>query len=204
MMYKRVVHSDETIIELELTREGLISITSIDFISNTGAIDIVALNEINKFFHVNLTIQSIKKNLDLLSKNDFKAFLISTVGFIKKESRSVDRLRKSIQSMYAESIGMKTNPTMQVGYELYREEDVLGIYLYCIDHYLYAFKEAFLKEFFNADCEVSFDFFEKLPQNEIFGKIVDYYSKGIRNNSGKVQKELRIYSRKKKLNNLLP
>lgn len=204
MMYKRIVQSDETIIELELTQEGLIYITSIDFITNTETIDVVALNEMNKFFHVNLTIQSIKKSLELFSKNDFKTFLKSTVGFSKKESRSVDRLRKSIQLMYAESIGMKTNPSMQVGYELYREEGVLGIYLYCIDHYLYAFEESFLKEFFNADCEVSFDFFERLPQNEVFGKIVDYYSKGIRNNSGIVQKELKIYSRKKKLNHLLP
>ncbi len=87
--------------------------------------------------------------------------------------------------------------------EVIRNDDALGVYLYCIQQDVFAFKKDFLRHLFQSDCSVGFEFLGRLSERDLYHSFSDFYSLQENIIPDSVQRELTYYCRKRKAINLL-
>lgn len=202
MSYSRIIQSDDTIIEFKLDQER-VELTHLNLVTEDHTEARLKLSKLNNHFFVGFIPEALKTTLDKLEKSEFKFLVLELIKWDKGNKVDFKKLLKIIHGMYAKALGLVINPSMVLGVDVIKNEDVVGVYLYCIQQDVFAFKEGFLRHIFQADCSVGFEFLDRLSERDLYHSFSDFYSLRENEISDSVQRELTYYIRKRKGINLL-
>lgn len=202
MAYSRIIQSDETILEFKLDQER-VELTRVNLVTEDHTEAQLKLSKLNNRFNVGFTNETLKITLDKLEKSELKFLILELIKWNKGDKVDFKKLLRIIHGMYAKALGLVINPSMVLGVDIIKNEEAVGVYLYCIQQDLFAFKEDFLRHVFHADCSVGFEFLDRLSERDLYHSFSDFYSFQENIISDSVQRELTYYCRKRKAMNLL-
>lgn len=176
--------------------EVAIQITEIDLNKESDHSQgyVTRLSFLNRKCHTSLTMNEFREVLEMPFEDMIKEFARNFVGYFKDDTSS-HKLKSSLHTLYAYSLGFIPKPTMTISQTIHRENEAIVFQINMIKQEVYAFEKGFLKTLFNTEKELGYDFLKKLIGNiGLSIKLSDYYKKGITTNSPQIQEYLNNYT----------